>query len=132
MSEQWKFQVRIYLDDAFAEMARSNPGDPAIKPLADILKRHNASSASCSENSVIPHKVSGRTLRFEAAVHTPPSEYTVPKIATPPNAGTHPKSQRRIAIIANAPTAAMPYLFHMLRSDQNFMKSIGYSPRGEG
>ena len=42
MSDQWQYQVRIYLDDAFAEAARGTPEDPALKPLADILRRHNA------------------------------------------------------------------------------------------
>ena len=42
MSDQWQYQVRIYLDDAFAEAARRTPEDPALKPLADILRRHNA------------------------------------------------------------------------------------------
>jgi hypothetical protein len=41
MSDQWAYQIRIYLADAFAELARRDPGSPAIKPLADILARHN-------------------------------------------------------------------------------------------
>ncbi len=42
MSNQWEYQVRIYLGDEFAEVARRNPDDPAIKPLADILNKQNA------------------------------------------------------------------------------------------
>ncbi len=42
MSDQWQYQVRVYLGDAFVEAARGAPEDPAIKPLADILRRHNA------------------------------------------------------------------------------------------
>jgi hypothetical protein len=42
MSNQWKYQVRIHMDDEFAEVARRNNNDPAIKPLADILSNHNA------------------------------------------------------------------------------------------
>jgi hypothetical protein len=42
VSNQWKYQVRIYLGDEFAEVARRNPDDPAIRPLADILSQHNA------------------------------------------------------------------------------------------
>jgi len=42
MSEQWEYQVRIDLGDEPAEAARRDPGDPAIKPLADILRRHRA------------------------------------------------------------------------------------------
>ena len=42
MSEQWEYQVRIDLGDEPAQAARRDPGDPAIKPLADILRRHHA------------------------------------------------------------------------------------------
>ena len=42
MSDQWQYQVRVYLGDEFAEVARSDPDDPAIKPLADVLGRHRA------------------------------------------------------------------------------------------
>ena len=42
MSNQWEYQVRIYLGDEFAKMARRDPDNPAIKPLADILSRHDA------------------------------------------------------------------------------------------
>lgn len=42
MSQQWQYQVRVYLDGSLAEAARQDPGDPAIKPLAEILARHNA------------------------------------------------------------------------------------------
>ena len=42
MSEQWQYQIRIYLSDQFAEMARSDPTNPALKPLMDILAKNNA------------------------------------------------------------------------------------------
>jgi hypothetical protein len=42
MSAQWQYQIRIYLADQFAEMARHNSADPALKPLADILGKHKA------------------------------------------------------------------------------------------
>jgi hypothetical protein len=42
MSENWKYQVRLYLGDELAQAARRDPGDPALKPLADILTRHHA------------------------------------------------------------------------------------------
>ena len=42
MSDPWKYQIRIYLGDEFAEVARRDPGHPAIKPLADILGQHHA------------------------------------------------------------------------------------------
>ncbi len=42
MSDQWEHQIRIDLSDEFSEVARRDPVDPAIKPLADILSRHHA------------------------------------------------------------------------------------------
>ncbi len=42
MADGWAYQVRIYLADAFAETARRDPGDPALKPLTDILAKHRA------------------------------------------------------------------------------------------
>lgn len=42
MSDPWKYQIRIYLGDEFAEVARRDPDDPAIKPLADILGKNHA------------------------------------------------------------------------------------------
>ena len=42
MSDQWQYQVRIDLADAFSEMARRDPDNPTLEPLADILGKHRA------------------------------------------------------------------------------------------
>src|SRR5882757_8881185 len=42
MSKPWEYQLRIYLDDELADVARRDPDNPAIKPLADILTKHHA------------------------------------------------------------------------------------------
>ena len=42
MSNQWEYQIRIYLGDELAEMARHDPDNPSLKPLADILSKHHA------------------------------------------------------------------------------------------
>lgn len=42
MGDQWKYQLRIYMDEDVAEVARRGPGDASIKPLADILAKHDA------------------------------------------------------------------------------------------
>jgi hypothetical protein len=42
MSDQWQYQIRIYLADQFAELARSDPGNAVLKPLTDILAKHDA------------------------------------------------------------------------------------------
>jgi len=42
MSDEWQYQIRIYLDDNQATLVRSDPGNTAIRPLADILDKHQA------------------------------------------------------------------------------------------
>jgi hypothetical protein len=42
MSDQWDYQIRVYLGDEFAEAARRAPDGPALKPLTDVLARHRA------------------------------------------------------------------------------------------
>jgi hypothetical protein len=42
MSDDWQYQIRIYLSDEVAEMARRNPGDRALGGLPDILRKHDA------------------------------------------------------------------------------------------
>jgi hypothetical protein len=46
MNNAWEYQIRVYLADEFAELARSDPGNPAIKPLAEILTKHRATMKS--------------------------------------------------------------------------------------
>ena len=46
MTKQWDYQIRIYLDDELAAVARRDPGHSAIKPLADILAKHHATMKS--------------------------------------------------------------------------------------
>ncbi len=46
MSNQWKYQIRIYLGDELADVARHDPDNPALKPLADILSKHHATMKS--------------------------------------------------------------------------------------
>ena len=42
MGNQWQYQVRIDLGEEFAEVARRDPGNRLIEPLADILSKHHA------------------------------------------------------------------------------------------
>ena len=42
MSEAWDYQIRITLDDACAASARRDPDDPALAPLAAVLRKHDA------------------------------------------------------------------------------------------
>ena len=42
MSEQWKYQLRLSLSDEFAQAARDNSDLSELKPLMDVLDKHNA------------------------------------------------------------------------------------------
>jgi hypothetical protein len=42
MGGELKYQLRLTLRDAFAEVARNHPGDPSIAPLTQLLGRHDA------------------------------------------------------------------------------------------
>lgn len=42
MTEEWKYQLRIDLPAEVAKVARRDPADPALQPLAAILARHQA------------------------------------------------------------------------------------------
>ena len=46
MTEQWQYQLRAYLSDDVAEVARRDPGNPALKPLTNILNQHHAALVS--------------------------------------------------------------------------------------
>jgi hypothetical protein len=42
MTEAWQYQVRIYLDEMLAKTARHDPDDEALRPLASVLAKHDA------------------------------------------------------------------------------------------
>ena len=42
MGDRWQYQIRIDLADELAEAARHDADDPALGPLADILRKHHA------------------------------------------------------------------------------------------
>ena len=42
MSDDLKYQLRLTLNDGFAQTARSTPADASIAGLTDILRRHDA------------------------------------------------------------------------------------------
>jgi hypothetical protein len=46
MTEQWQYQLRVYLTDELAEVARADRDHPALRPLMDILDRHDAALVS--------------------------------------------------------------------------------------
>ncbi|TCZ64320.1 hypothetical protein [Roseicella aquatilis] len=46
MTEPWQYQIRLYLGDDLAALARETPDSPALRPLAEILRRHDAAMLS--------------------------------------------------------------------------------------
>ena len=42
MSEAWQYQIRIYLPETVAQMAREDPANPALLPLVGVLAKHDA------------------------------------------------------------------------------------------
>src|SRR6516164_10957058 len=42
MGGELKYQLRLTLSDPFAKVARSQPDDPSIAPLTQVLHRHDA------------------------------------------------------------------------------------------
>ena len=46
MSEQWQYQLRVYLTDELADVARSDRNNRALQPLTDILNKHHATLVS--------------------------------------------------------------------------------------
>ncbi len=46
MPEDWEYQVRINVSDDYSEILRRDLGDPAVKPIADILSKHRATLKS--------------------------------------------------------------------------------------
>jgi hypothetical protein len=42
MGKKWDWQVRVNLKSEFATVARTNPSDKKLKPLMDVLKKHDA------------------------------------------------------------------------------------------
>ena len=42
MADQWKYQIRVYLDDEMSETARRDGSAEAIKPIVDVLAKHRA------------------------------------------------------------------------------------------
>ena len=46
MSGHWQYQLRVYLNDGLAELARHDRDNPVLRPLSDILKRHQATLVS--------------------------------------------------------------------------------------
>ena len=45
MSGDFAYQIRVYLSDALADAARTDPRSPVLAPLSAVLRRHDATLA---------------------------------------------------------------------------------------
>src|SRR3954468_13706727 len=46
MRERWQYQLRVYLEDDLAELARRDPASAALQPLRSVLDKHAATLVS--------------------------------------------------------------------------------------
>ncbi len=46
MGAEWQHQRRVYLPDDLADVARTDRGAPVLGPLAEVLKKHDATLVS--------------------------------------------------------------------------------------
>ena len=88
MSDKWHYQVRIYLSDEFAELARHNSKVPETAPLAAILGKHRA-TMKCQFDAFADYVA-------EAEKHDPKDyplyEWTKATIEDPAKKAKHMKS----------------------------------------
>ncbi|HEY2211880.1 MAG TPA: hypothetical protein VGH62_09735 [Bradyrhizobium sp.] len=42
MTDRWRYQIRIYLSDEAAELARRDPDNPALNSVTEVLAKHHA------------------------------------------------------------------------------------------
>lgn len=42
MTDNWEYQVRIFLSEEFAAVARDDANDPSLQPLMEILEKYDA------------------------------------------------------------------------------------------
>ena len=84
MTDQWKHQLRVYLDDATAERAFRDGDDPALQPLEAVLHKHDASMISQWQ------AFTDYVAETEAAgTETPLSKWTKATLADPAMRDTH-------------------------------------------
>jgi hypothetical protein len=88
VSDQWHYQLRLYLADELAEVARRDPGDPAFGPLSGVLEKHNA-SMKCQFDSFASYVAEAETHGIEGY---PLYEWTKATIEDPLKKAKHIKS----------------------------------------
>ena len=85
---KWEYQVRINLGEEFAEVARNDPDNLAIKPLTDILTKHRA-TMKCQFDAFAEYVVEAEKRGTE---HFPLYKWTKVTIEDPAKKEKHIKS----------------------------------------
>jgi hypothetical protein len=88
MSDQWQYQIRINLADEFAETARNEPKNPALKPLIDILAKHHA-AMKCQFDAFADYCAEAEKEGIE---HYPLYKWTKATIGNPEKKAKYQKS----------------------------------------
>ncbi len=88
MSDQWQFQLRVYLSDELAESARHDPGDPALGPMCAVLDRHDA-TMTCQFDAFAEYVAEAEA---NGIAEYPLYEWTKATIADPAKRAKHLKS----------------------------------------
>ncbi len=88
MADQWKYQIRLDLDEEYAEVARRRPNDPSLKPLSDILSKHDA-AMKCQFDAFADYVTEAET---NGAENYPLYEWTKATIEDPAKTEKYTKS----------------------------------------
>jgi hypothetical protein len=88
MSASWEFQVRVYLEGDWAALARSDPGNSALKPLGDILGDYGA-TLKCQYDSFAEYLAEAEA---EGADQFPLYKWTKATLADPEKCAKHLKA----------------------------------------
>lgn len=88
MSQAWHYQLRIDLREELAERARRDPDDPALAPLAAVLRRH-AAKLVCQYDAFAGYVAEAEARGVE---HYPLYAWTKATIADPAKQAKYLKS----------------------------------------
>lgn len=88
MTDHWQYQLRLYLADELADVARRDPDDPTLEPLSGILKKHDA-AMKCQFDAFADYVAEAETHGVEGY---PLYEWTKATIEDPVKKAKHIKS----------------------------------------
>ncbi|PWB94808.1 hypothetical protein C5689_06660 [Methylosinus sporium] len=88
MSEELRYQIRLNISDDYAELARTDPQNAALAPIAAILAKHHA--ALSNQFDAFAHYVA--EAEKQGVEHFPLYKWTKATIADPVKKAKHVKS----------------------------------------